>query len=158
DLVNTVVATPVGENVNLTVLREGKRQNFKVTVGNLAQIFPDRFGGATEREPAKPEGTTVSFGMSIQNLTDQWRESHGLKQTGGILIAEVEPSSFAEDVGLRQNDVLTEINRTPVNSTDDLKRLQATMKPGDAIAFRVLRRTGRNGEWATQFLAGTLPA
>lgn len=69
----------------------------------------------------------------------------------------MEPSSFAEDVGLRQNDVLTDINRTPINSTDDVKRLQANMKPGDAVAFRVLRKTGRNGEWTTQFLAGALP-
>ncbi|HEY2015513.1 MAG TPA: Do family serine endopeptidase [Bryobacteraceae bacterium] len=157
DLVNTVVATPVGEAVNLTVLRGGKRENFKVVVGNLAQIFPDRFGSGAEQGPAKPEDTTVSFGMSIQNLTSQWRDSHGLKQTGGILVAEVEPSSFAEDVGLRQNDVLTDINNTPINSTDDVKRLQTSLKPGDAVAFRVLRRTGRNGEWASQFLAGALP-
>ena len=157
DLVNQVVATPVGEAVNLTVLRGGKRENFKVTVGNLAQIFPDRFGSASDREPAKPEGTTVSFGMSISNLSDQWRQSHNLKEPGGIQIAEVEASSFAEDIGLRANDVLTGINHTPINSTDDVKRVQAGLKPGDAVAFRVLRRNPQNGQWVSQFLAGTVP-
>jgi serine protease Do len=157
DLVNTVVATQVGNTVNLTVLRGGKHENFKVVVGNLAQIFPDRFGSPSDKEQVKPEGATVSFGMSIQNLSEQWRQSHNLKQTGGILIAEVEPSSFAEDVGLRQNDVLTDINQTPISSTDDVKKLQSALKPGDAVAFRVMRRTGRNGEWASQFLAGALP-
>ena len=158
DLVNTVVATPVGQTVNLTVLRDGKRDNYKVTVGNLAQIFPDRFGNPADKEPQKPEGTTVSFGMSIQNLSDPWRESHGLKQSGGILVAEVEPGSFAEDVGLRQNDVLTDINQAPINSTDDVKKVQATLKPGDAVAFRVLRRDPRGGGWSASFLAGTLPS
>jgi len=157
DLVNTVVATPVGDTVNLTVLRGAKRENFKVVVGNLAQIFPDRFGNPADREPVKPESTTVSFGMSIQNLSDQWRESHGLKQNAGILIAEVEPGSFAEDVGLHQNDVLTDINNTPINSTDDVKKVQSTLKPGDAVAFRVLRKDARNGGWTASFLAGALP-
>jgi len=158
DLVNTVVATPVGNPVTLSVTRERKKENFKVTVGNLAQIFPDRFGAPGDKEPVKPESTTVSFGMSIQNLTDQWRQSHSLKETGGILIAEVEPSSFAEDTGLLQGDVLTSINRVPINSTDDVKKVQATLKPGDAVAFRVMRRAGRNGDWTSQFLAGALPS
>ena len=96
--------------------------------------------------------------MSIQNLTDQWRENLGLKQPGGILIAEVEPESFAEDVGLLQNDVLTDINNLAINSTDDVKKVQATLKPGDAVAFRVLRRDPRNGGWSASFLAGALPA
>jgi serine protease Do len=158
DLVNNVVATPVGETVNLTALRAGKKENFKVVVGNLAQIFPDRFGTAGDREPAKPESTTVSFGMSIQNLSSQWRESNGLKENGGVKIAEVEPSSFAEDIGLRANDVLTSINRTNVNSTDDVKRVQSTLKPGDAVAFRILRKDPRTNEWTPTFLAGTVPA
>ncbi|SPE38754.1 Protease Do [Candidatus Sulfopaludibacter sp. SbA6] len=157
DLVNTVVATPVGNTVNLTVLRAGKRENFKVVVGNLAQIFPDRFGAPSDQEAAKPEGATVSFGMSIENLSDQWRESHGLKQSGGIKIDEVEPSSFADDVGLRPNDVLTDINQMPINSTDDVKKVQATLKLGDAVAFRVLRRDPRTGGWSASFLAGALP-
>src|SRR5262249_52090688 len=45
DLVNTVTTTPVGTAVNITAVREGNRENFKVVVGDLAEIFPDRFGG-----------------------------------------------------------------------------------------------------------------
>ncbi len=49
-LVDTVTATPVGNTVNLTVLRDGKRDNYKVVVGNMAQIFPDKFGGSEQNE------------------------------------------------------------------------------------------------------------
>jgi serine protease Do len=158
DLVNTVTTTPVGTPLNVTVLRSGKHENMKVTVGNLAQIFPDRFGGPEDHEAVKPEGTTVSFGISIMNLGDQRRDTMGLKQTGGVLISEVEPNSFAEDIGMRPNDVLTAINNHQVTSTDDVKRIQQGLKPGDAVAFRVLRRTDRNSGWQPSFLAGTLPA
>src|SRR5271157_4985324 len=39
-LIDTVTATPVGNTVNLAVLRDGKRDNYKVVVGNWAQIHP----------------------------------------------------------------------------------------------------------------------
>ncbi|HEV3201108.1 MAG TPA: Do family serine endopeptidase [Bryobacteraceae bacterium] len=157
DLVNTVTATPVGTPVTLGVLRGGKQQNFKVVVGNLAQIFPERFGTGTEPQAAKPESPTVSFGVQIMDMTDQLRESLGLKQ-GGVKVAEVEPDSFAADVGLRPNDILTNINQHPVTSTADVKRIQTTLKPGDAVAFRVLRKEpGGGGEYKPSFLAGTLP-
>ncbi len=58
-------------------------------------------------------------------------------------------------------DVIMAINHQPVNSVDDVKRIQGTMKPGDAVAFRVMRR-GRTerGEvqWQPLFVAGTLSA
>ncbi len=155
ELVNIVTATPVGTPLDLSVVRGGKSQNFKVTVGDLAQVFPDRFGGA-EAAPNREETGTTSFGMQIQNLTEARRQSLSLKQSGGVLISSVEPSSFAEDIGLRDGDILVAINQEPVNSTDDVTRIRGTLKPGTAVAFRVLRRTGRGSDWTTAFLAGTL--
>jgi serine protease Do len=157
ELVNVVSTTPVGTTVNLGVQRSGKAENYKVVIGNLAQIFPDRFGGVNEQENAKPEETTVSFGMSIENLTEQRRDSMGLK-SGGVLVREVTPDSFADDIGIRPGDVITMINHQAVNSTDDVKRVQQMLKPGSDVALRVMRRAGQNrGDWTTSFLAGTLP-
>lgn len=157
-LVDEVTATPIGQSLDVSVLRNGKRENFKVVVGDLAQIFPDRFGSGSEKGAAKPEGTTVSFGMSIQNITEQQRQSMGLKEKGGVQIVQVEPNSFAEDIGLAQGDILMSIKNQPVNSTEDVKRIQATLKPGEAVAFRVMRKApGANGDWQSSYLAGTLP-
>jgi serine protease Do len=157
DLVNPIVATPVGTTVTLGVVREGKRQEFKVTTGDIAQIFPDRFGGDSQQGAARPEGTTAKFGMQIQNMTDQWRQANGVKQTGGVRIVSVEPDSFAEEINLLPGDILTAINRLPVNSVEDVNRLQANLKPGEAVQLRVLRRNGRNGDWSSLFVAGMLP-
>jgi hypothetical protein len=41
---------------------------------------------------------------------------------------------------------------------DDVKRIQSTLKPGDAVAFRVLRKARGAQDWQPVFLAGTLPA
>ena len=158
ELVNMVTATPVGSTLNVTVVREGKHENYKVVVGDLAQIFPDRFGGAGDSAKNNQQGATVSFGMSIMPLTDQQRTNLGLKEKGGLQVVEVEPNSFAEDIGLQQGDILMTINSKPVSSTDDVKRIQTTLKPGDAVAFRVMRKAPRTGDWQSAYFAGTLPA
>jgi len=156
DLVNTITATPVGDTVNVTAVRDGKRENFKVVVGDLAQIFPDEFGNGSKETPEKAEGASARFGMTIQNLTAAQRQNLGIKESGGVQIASVEPDSFAEDIQLQPNDIILSINRQPVNSYDDVRRIQNTLKPGDAVAFRILRQTG-NRQWSSLFVAGTLP-
>ncbi len=157
-LVNTISTTPVGTPVELGVVRDGKRQNFKVVVSDLAQVFPEDFGTGQQPEMEKQEGSAVSFGMSITNLTPQRRQTLGLKETGGVLISSVEPNSFADDIGLAPNDILLSINRHDINTVDDVTRIRSTLKPGDAVQLRVLRKDqGRNGQWSQQFVAGILP-
>lgn len=157
-LVDIVSVTPVGTPLDLTVVRDGKRENFKVVVGDLAQVFADRLGGTKPSNESKPESTSVSFGLSISNIQDQARTNMDLKEKGGVQVVEVEPDSFAEEVGLMAGDVILSINRQPVASTDDVKKVQATLKPGDAVAFHVMRKPqGRRGDWQSSYLAGTLP-
>ncbi len=157
ELIDRVTSTPIGNPLTVTVWRDGKRQDFRVVVADLAQVFPDRFGNAKEEEASPAEGTQARFGITIENLTDARRDKMGIKQHGGVLISAVEPSSFGEDIGMQQGDVLMEINRQAISSVDDVKRIQSSIKAGEAVAFRILRQGGRGGEWSPAFLAGTLP-
>ena len=156
DLVNTVTATPIGQPVTIAAMRDGKPETFKVVVGDLTQVFPENFGGAKSEEPNKSEGTQAKFGMTIQNLTDQQRQNLGIKEKGGVQIAAVETDSFAEEIGLAPRDILLSINRQPVNNVDDVRRIQNTLKQGDAVAFRILRQDRSTHEWSSEFVAGTL--
>jgi serine protease Do len=159
DLIDTVTATPIGSAVNLTILREGKHENLRVVVGDLSQLFPKEFGNGSEPEAAKESATAVDFGMTIKPLTQGMRETMGLKETGGVVIDTIEPTSFAEDTGLLRGDVLLAINHQTVNSIEDVKRIRGTLKPGQAVQFKIMRQsgTGRAAEWQTTFVAGTLP-
>ncbi len=158
-LVGTVTATPVGSTVDVGVLRDGKHENFKVVVGDLAQIFPDQFGNPSDQNQSPEAATAATFGMEITPLTQRQRETMDLKEQGGIQVTSVEPDSFADDLGLQAGDIIMSLNRQPVNSTDDLQKLKANLKPGDAVAMRILRREHRNsGDWISSYVAGTVPS
>ena len=157
ELINTVTSTPVGDALTISVLREGKHENLKVVVGDLAQIFPKEFGNPNDELSKNGDATTVSFGMQIQNLTDRQRDTLGLKVKDGVQVVSVESNSFAEDIGLQQGDIIVSINRHEVATKEDITRIRDTLKPGDAVQFRVMRRTGHGTDWAATFVAGTLP-
>jgi len=157
DLVSNVVSTPVGTAVTLGVMRDGKRDNYKVVVGDIAQIFPETHANGPQPGEGKPEGASAKFGMTIQSLTDQKRQALGVKQSGGILIVSVESGSFADEINLAPDDVVLSINRQEVNSRADVERIESTLKAGAAVQFYVLRKAGQNGAWAPMFLAGMLP-
>ena len=156
-LVDTVTATPIGNSLNFTVLRDKKERHFTVTVADLAQLFPDRFGGGKSHDAAPSESAEARFGIQIENLSAERQKTLGLKESGVRIVGEAVPGSFAEDVGLLPDDVITAINRQPVKTVEDVKRIQGTLKPGDAVAFRVLRKARGQQEWQPLFLAGTLP-
>ncbi|HEX3746338.1 MAG TPA: trypsin-like peptidase domain-containing protein [Bryobacteraceae bacterium] len=164
-LVDTVTATPIGDTVDLSVLREGKRQSFRVVVGNMAQIFPDTFGGGEPNEPNKPAATMVRFGMTIVPLTDRLRQNLALKEKGGVRVQEVEPNSFADDLKLTPGDVILSIGfvqkGVPVTqsiaSAEDVQHVQSMLRPGDSVKMRTLHRDSPRGQWYSVYRAGVVP-
>ncbi len=166
-LVARVADTPIGESVKLTVDRAGKKMDLNVTIGDRTQVFSDRPDIAgNQPEGAMPtEGqTSAKFGMAIANVGAGEKERLGLEADGGVRVTRVEQDSFAEEIGLREGDVILSINRSPVASVDDVKKFQVSLKGGDPVAFRVARpvpqgvpqRRGAEGP-VTIFLSGTLP-
>jgi serine protease Do len=69
-------------------------------------------------------------------------------------VQEVKQGSFAEDIGLARGDVVLEINKQPVNSEEDFRRISSELRSGQDVVFLVRQRGGQPG---TTFLAGTLP-
>ena len=112
-------------------------------------------------EEPKPEEAQYKFGIKLHALTDAERTNMGIEGKGGLVVRSVDEGSFAEDMGLVEKDVILAINRQPVASVDDVIRIQSSLKPGDAVAFRIMRPTpgARGGapEWTTLFVSGTLP-
>ena len=144
DLIDIVADTPVGTALKVEYIRDGKPRTTTVTVGDRMKVFASQFGNSDQQseEGDQSEATPARFGISIQNLTDRMKENLHIKEDG-VLVQGVEPGSFAEeDLGLTQGDVITAVNRKPVTNVDEFKRIQSSLKTGDAVALRVLTNTG----------------
>jgi serine protease Do len=169
DLVARVSETPVGSTVGVTVDRDSKHMDFNLTVLDRAEVFKDdpRFAALRDEpevdiSPAKPEeNRQYKFGVKLHALTDSERSTMGLDAKGGLLVQSVDADSFAEDIGLAEKDVILSINRQPVESVEDVRKIQGTLKAGDAVAFHVMRPTsggrGHAPQWTSTFVSGALP-
>jgi serine protease Do len=94
------------------------------------------------------------LGVNVRSLNQEQAERLGLSGNKGVIITEVKPDSFAEDIGLQPGDVVTQINRQPVNDEDEFRKLTGQLKSGQDVVFLV-RRGRTNG--GNVFLSGTLP-
>jgi serine protease Do len=171
DLVTRVSATPAGSQATLKVLRGNKNLTFALKVGERADVWAKslRVPRYTPQQPAqRPQPASPGrFGIDVRNLTQGDRERISYTDRDGVLVTNVEPASFADDIGLLSRDIIVSINRQPVRSVDDIQRIERGFKPGDAVAFHVVRplRRVRPGsgvrrvdiEWQSAFLAGALP-
>jgi len=165
DLIDLVADSPVGSTLKTAVVRDRKPMTLSIVVGDRTKIFADQYGGVKSDEPDNgPDATQMKFGMSVQGLRSADRQSMNFPKgiTGGVVVASTEPGSFADDIGLAKGDVIVELNRQPVTSPEDIRRIQATLKPGDAVVFHVMSQTqgarGGGGDWVSRFVSGTVPA
>jgi serine protease Do len=166
ELVSIVSETPVDNSLKVTVDRGGKKVDMNVIVQDRVEVFKDDERFARHREdvelPTKAEGTPAKFGISIRSMSVQEREPLKLGDERGVYVTRVEENSFAAEIGIQEKDIIISVNRQPVTSLDDLRKVQGTLKPGDAVAFRVMRpipgaRKGGDLAFQTFFAAGTLP-
>jgi serine protease Do len=132
-LPRVVGETPVGKDVALVVVRDGKPVTLSVKVARLAET-PERVVAESD--------TTAPLGLTVQTLTPALARQFGLHESVGVLVRGVEGASPAADAGVQPGDVIAEIDRQPVKSVDDLERAIDKRRPGSSTLLLVHRNGG----------------
>ena len=154
ELVNEISNLAPGSKAKIAYLRNGKEAETSVTIADRAKLFSDRLG--TDEDTNDQEQPTESkLGITVKPLSGDLADRLGTQAGKGVIVQDVKPNSFAEDVGLGRGDVILEVNKQPVNNEDDFRKLQASLKSGQDVVFLVRQGRGRNA--GTIFLGGTLP-
>ena len=84
-------------------------------------------------------------GVAVTNITDDIRTALNLpKEVQGAVIADIDAESPAAKAGLREGDVIQEVNKQPVRSAKDLLAISKKLKPNEKILIRVYSQ-GRSG-------------
>jgi len=155
ELVADIASRKPGSKVSLGLVRNGKKQDATVTVADRAKLFAARLGEDEEagEEAAPKEG---KLGLTVRAVTSEIGDRLDIPAGKGVIVQDIKPSSFADDVGLTRGDVILEINKQAVNSEDDFSRISSALKSGQDVVFLV-RQRGSGRQDGTIFLAGTLP-
>ena len=154
DLVNPIAQAPIGSKVKLTYVRDRSQKETSAVVEDRTRVFPTQAGRMSD-QPG--EGAPAEFGLRVDNLTPERASRIGMVGQKGVLVTDVDPASFADDLGFNRGDVITEINREPVSSVEEYRKVVAKLKPGENVVFKVLQR-GDNEHTLTVFLSGVVPA
>jgi len=136
-LIQMIAARSPGTTTNLQVLRDNRSMNVAVKLAErpLRDVAPpdDR-----DERPQPSSARGPALGLSVREIdrdfADRYRLPDGLQ---GVIIARVEPMSPAFDADIERNLVLLEINRHPVRSIDEYRRLTADARSGDILTLYV---------------------
>ena len=155
ELVGDIASRKPGSKVELGFLRNGKSQDTSVTIADRAKLFAARLGDDQENDDnSSPKES--KFGVTVRKVTPEMADRLDMPAGKGVIVQDVKPNSFAEDINLGRGDIILEINKQPVNSEEEFSRIETNLKSGQDVVFLV-RQRGSSRQDGTIFLAGTLP-
>jgi Do/DeqQ family serine protease len=140
---NRIASTAPGTDVTLTVVRDGREQQVRATLGEFTQAAA-RGEGEGGSEPGAGSGageSTGRLGIRVQPLTPELASELQLQAGAqGVVVAEVDPTGPAADAGLQRGDVIVQVNRQPVRSGAGLN--EAIGRGGSRPVLLLVNRRG----------------
>ena len=151
DLIQKVAASPIGQSVALTYLRERddkfEKHSADIVLGErpgLQQLRDPADPAPPKRKESDPKGNGLHLGVTLAELTQALIADKHLAGVRGLYVKEVDPSGLAAEVrGLNgqptliEGDVITRINRVPVSALADFQRVINSLKPGDPVVIQL---------------------
>lgn len=167
DLVRRIVATRVNTPVKLKYFRNGVSQSTTVNLVERQQTataplapkprpIPDMRPHVTRFDKDKDDNTQSRLGMDVVALTDFRAQNMGLKNVSGVIVRTVNADNVAYDAGLREGDLIKEVNKQSISKHEEYLQAINKLKSGDALVLFVERRA-RFGGISRRYVSLTIP-
>ena len=122
-----------GEEVEVIVIRNGQNLILSVLLG-IKKEKPI----VTSLPPIQ---NGLDLGIDVSPITDDLATQYKLKDQEGILVSKVGRQSIAYSEGLREGDVIKEVNRVKVSTLSEFRTALEEIRPGETILLRILRES-----------------
>ncbi len=120
--VNTAIATPTGAFAGI---------GFAVPI-NLAK-------NVAEQLISKGKIERGYLGIRIQDLTPELAQAMGLKEEGGAVVNQVIKGEAADKAGIKEGDVIVEVDGKKVKDANDLRLYIGSLPPGKEVQLKIYR-------------------
>lgn len=124
---NEAASSPIGKEVKVTVLREGKKRELPVRIESMES-----------RAQASALPIQERLGITVRPATSKEASRLKLRPGQGVIITRVEAGSPGAKAGLEPGDVILEVNEIPLSSAQDLSGVLALVKPGEQILASIV--------------------
>ncbi len=146
DLSRVVADTAVGKEVDVILIRKGKEETHKVTLGRLDDNDKAQPAAIKKDEPADKPVTQKALGLDLATLSKDLRSKYRIKDSvKGVLVTGVDGTSDAADKHVSAGDVIVEVQQEAVSSAADIKRRLDQVKK-DGKKYVTLMVSNPDGE------------
>ena len=122
-----VSTTTPGEEVPVVIVRDGKEQTLKVTIGTLDN----------EKLAAGSDAASDMLGVIVGDMTPDQARILGFSHTNAVVVNQVQTGSVAFRAGIRPGNVILEVNRQPVQSAGEFHEALNAATEGRATLLLV---------------------
>ncbi len=134
DLTRLIANTSVGKKTDITVIRDGRKKTFTVT---LSKRDTDKLTAK------KQKGIDQGFGFRVDDLSPEMARRFGFgEDESGVVVVHVDSGGTADKAGLEVGDLIKEVNRKPVENAGDFADLISAARDADIIQLLVKGRRG----------------
>ena len=129
DLPKIVAETPIGQTVDLKIMRKGKEIDLKITVAEMPE-------GKLASSMVLPE---EGLGMKVHDIIPSIQREFGIKDKTGVVVIDVVPASPADDAGIQPGDVIKEVDRKPIKNLKDYNAVIGKIGENKPLLFLIRR-------------------
>ncbi len=141
-LIREISARTPGSTARLEVMRDGRTRQMLVKLAERSSArTPVTPRPAEPRVPPRrlsPNLGPADLGLTVLEIDA--RNAHRFDVPAGmtgLLVQRVEPMSAAQEAGIDRGHIILEVNRQPIDSVAELRRVLEASRPGDALAVFV---------------------
>jgi len=124
---NEIASAPVGGMVALTILRDGRSQEFAVKVSSDKEQGKALLSSVTDR-----------FGVEVKPVEKKDVKKYGLGESGGVVVSRVEARGVFGRAGIESGDIILQINAKGIAGPDEFGEVLSTTPPKTKIILTVV--------------------